>query len=268
MAALDFESSDKNPATARIVTCALILLGDGQPTDYRNWLLNPGIPQEPGAIAVHGITDEYAAENGQPAEQGITEIVKALSEVVAAGIPLVGHNLGSYDLNLLSHESARHLGAPLTETIPDAAARLRVIDTMVLDKQSAPFRRRVSETQGPYQLKTTAQTYQLGWDDKAAHGADYDALMSARAAWHMGNIAGLPHKQRPGWVQALRTHRFDSLAVSLDELHAAQAGWARRDAESYQRYLRDPAKSGAKHDPAAVIDGSWPLIPHQQDGDL
>lgn len=269
MAALDFESSDKHAETARIVTCALILVGGGQPTDYRNWLLNPGIPMEPGAIAVHGITDEYAAEHGQPAEQGVTEIVKALSEVVAAGIPIVGHNIGSYDLNLLSHESVRHLRAPLTETIPDAADRMRVIDTLVLDKQAAPFRSRVSEQQGPYQLKTTAQTYRLGWDDKAAHGADYDALMSARAAWHMGNIAHRPREQRPDWVRALRTERFDSLAVGLAELHAAQAEWARRDAESFQRYLRDPKKSGAKHDPAAVVRGEWPLlpIPQQQDGD-
>jgi DNA polymerase-3 subunit epsilon len=178
----------------------------------------------------------------------------------------VGHNIGSYDLNLLSHESARHLGAPLTETIPDAA-RMRVIDTYVLDRQAAPYRKRVSEEQGPYQMKTTAQTYGLGWDDKAAHGADYDALMSARTAWHMGNIAHRPRGQRPDWVRGLRTERFDSLAVSLDDLHAAQAVWARRDAESYQSYLRDPKKSGAKHDPNAVIRGEWPLIPHQQDGE-
>lgn len=270
MAALDFESSDKDHSTARIVTCALILVGGGLPTDTRTWLLAPGIPMEPGAIAVHGITDEYAAEHGQPAEQGVTEIVKALAEVIAAEVPLVGHNLGSYDLNLLSAEARRHLGGPLTEVIPEAEARMRVIDTMVLDKQAAPFRRRVSETQGPYQMRTTAETYRLGWDEASAHGAEYDALMSARAAWHMGNIAHRPREQRPDWVRGLRTERFDSLAVSLDELYAAQARWARRDAESYQAYLRNPQKSGPKHDPAAVIRPEWPLlpIPHQQDGDL
>lgn len=265
LAALDFESSDKDPHTARIVTCALILVGGGLPTDTRTWLLTPGIPMEPGAIAVHGITDEYAAEHGQPAEQGVSEIVTALSEVVAAGVPLVGHNIGRYDLNLLNAEAHRHLGAGLTDAIPDAGARMNVLDTMVLDKQVAPFRRRVSETQGPYQMKTTAQTYQLNWDDEAAHGAEYDALMSARAAWHIGNIAHLPHDRRPDWVRALRTQRFDSLAgVSVVDLQRMQAEWARRDAASFQAFLRNPQKAGAKHDPNAVVDGSWPLIPRQR----
>jgi DNA polymerase-3 subunit epsilon len=262
MAALDFESSDKDPETARIVSAALILVGGGLPTDTRTWLLNPGIAQEPGAIAVHGLTDEHLAEHGQPAEQGITEIVKALSEVIAADMPLVGHNLGSYDLNLLDREAGRHLGGSLNEVIPEAGARLNVIDTMVIDKQVAPFRRRVSPTQGPYQMKTTALTYGLGWDDKAAHGAAYDALMSARAAWHMGNIAHLPREQRPIWVHQLRTERFDSLAgVSVEDLHQMQVEWYRRDAASFQAYLRDKEKSGDKHDPNAVIDGTWPLRP-------
>ncbi|MCB5168047.1 DNA polymerase III subunit epsilon [Streptomyces bambusae] len=268
MAALDFESSDKDHATARIVTCALILISGGLPTDTRTWLLAPGIPMEPEAIAVHGITDEYAAEHGQPANQGVMEIVTALSEVVAAGVPIVGHNIGRYDLNLLCAESRRHLGGPLTETIPDAGDRMRVIDTMVLDKQAAPYRRRVSETQGPYQMRTTAETYGLAWDEAAAHGAEYDALMSARAAWRMGQIAHLRHQDRPEWVRRLRTQRFSSLAVGLDELHTRQAAWAREDAIRFQAYLRDPAKAGDKHDPAAVIDPHWPLIPHQQDGDL
>ncbi|MFI1472085.1 exonuclease domain-containing protein [Streptomyces wuyuanensis] len=272
MAALDFESSDKDAETARIVTCALILVGGGLAKDTRTWLLNPGIPMEPGAIKIHGITDEYAAEHGMPAAQGVSEIVTALSEVVAAGVPIVGHNIGGYDLNLLDREARRHLGAPLSEAIPGVGARMNVIDTMVLDRQVAPFRRRVSEDQGPYQMKTTAQTYGLDWDDDSAHGAEYDALMSARAAWHMGNIAHLPHGRRPQWVQELRTQRFDSLAsVRIEDLHQMQIEWYRRDAASYQAWLRNPAKSRDKHDPNAVIDGQWPLrpahsIPDQQNG--
>jgi DNA polymerase-3 subunit epsilon len=262
LAALDFESSDKDPETARIVTAALILVGGNLPTDTRTWLLAPGIPMEPEAIKVHGITDEYAAEHGMPAEQGVAEIVKALSEVVAAEVPLVGHNIGGYDLNLLDREATRHLGGGLTDVIPESGARMNVLDTMVLDKQAAPYRRRVSATQGPYQMKTTAQRYGLGWDDKAAHGAAYDALMSARAAWHIGNIAHLPRAERPVWVHQLRTQRFDSLAgVSVEDLHQMQAEWFRRDSASFQAYLRDPAKSGDKYDPDAVIDGTWPLRP-------
>lgn len=70
MAALDFEASDKDVETARIVSCALILTVNGEPTDTRTWLLNPGIPQNPEAVEIHGITDEYAAAHGRVAQPG------------------------------------------------------------------------------------------------------------------------------------------------------------------------------------------------------
>lgn len=260
MAALDFESSDKEYETARIVTCALIMVNGGIPADTQSWLLSPGIPMEPGAIAVHKITDEYAATHGMPAEQGVAEIAKAVAEVVAAGVPLVGHNLGSYDLNLLDRECRRHLGDSLEGVLRQPLTR--VIDTMVLDRQCAPFRKRISEEQGPYQMRTTAETYGLGWDEEKAHGAEYDALMSARAAYKMGAIAHTPYRQRPDWVLALRPNRFNSLRdVTVEELHQLQIGWYREDAAGYQAWLRNPKKAKDKHDPDAVIDGTWPLRP-------
>lgn len=258
MAALDFEASDKDPSTARIVSCALILVGGGLPTDTRTWLVNPGIAQEPGAIAVHKLTDEHLAEHGTPAPQAVAAIAKSVAEVVAGGTPLVGHNLGSFDLNLLNAECARHLGDTLEGVC--RAPLARVVDTMILDWWAAPYRRRVSEKQGAYEMKTTAQTYGLGWDDSKAHEAKYDALMSARAAWHMGNIASLPREERPDWVQKLRNSRgpydrFDDLAgIDVEELHLRQVWWAAERAAGLQEYFR-------KSDPDVVIDGSWPLRP-------
>ncbi len=265
MAALDFESSDKDPETARIVSCALILLGGELPTDTRTWLVNPGIAQEPGAIAVHKLTDEYLTEHGTPAAEAVPDIAKAVAEVVASGTPLVGHNLGSFDLNLLNHECMRHLGDTLEGICRQPLTR--VIDTMVLDKHAAPYRRRVSEKQGPYQMRTTAETYGLPWDEDAAHGAEYDALQSVRAAYKMGAIAHTPAEHRPDWVQGLRNRRgpydrFDDLAgVAVEELHQRQIKWAADSAASYQEWLRDPARSGDKHNPDAVIDGTWPIRP-------
>jgi DNA polymerase-3 subunit epsilon len=263
MAALDFESSDKIPTTARIVTCALILVGGGQPVDTRTWLLSPGIPMEPGAIAVHKITDEYAAEHGMPAAQGVAEIAKSIAEVVTAGVPLVGHNLGSYDLNLINHECMRHLGDTLEGIC--RAPLTRVIDTMTLDRHVAPYRRRVSPEQGPYQMQTTAQVYGLGWNEEQAHGAEYDALMSARAAYRMGVIAHTPREDRPAWVQQLRNRRgpyeqFDHLrGVSVEELHHRQIPWAAEQAAGLQEHFR-------KTDPEAVVDGRWPVIPFTAEG--
>jgi DNA polymerase-3 subunit epsilon len=261
MAALDFESSDKHPETARIVTCALILVGGGQAPDTRTWLISPGIAMEPEAIAVHGITDEYAAEHGQPAAEGVADIAQAIAEVVTAGVPLVGHNLGKYDLNLLNHECARHLGDTLEGIC--RAPLTRVIDTMVLDKHAAPFRRRVSGTQGSYQMRTTAETYGLGWDEEQAHGAEYDALMSARAAYRMGVIAHTPRADRPDWVRALKNRRgpyeqFDALAgIDADELHRRQITWAAEQSASYRQYLIGQGE----HERAKTVRPEWPLFP-------
>jgi DNA polymerase-3 subunit epsilon len=265
MAALDFECSDKIPETARIVSCALILVGGGPATDTRTWLVSPGIAQEPGAIAVHKLTDEHLAEHGQPAAEAVGEIAKAVAEVVAGGTPLVGHNLGGYDLNLLNAECARHLGDTLEGVCRQPLTR--VVDTMTLDRHAAPFRKRVSPTQGPYQMRTTAETYGLEWNEDEAHGAAYDALQSARAAYRMGVIAHTPPDDRPGWVQQLRNSRgpydrFNDLAfVDVEELHRRQIVWAREDAASYQAWLRNPEKAKDKYDAKAVIDGSWPLRP-------
>ncbi|MEU4296433.1 exonuclease domain-containing protein [Kitasatospora aureofaciens] len=266
MAALDFEASDKHPDTARIVSCALIHVGGGLPTERTTWLVDPGVPQAPEAIAVHGLTDEYLAEHGQPADRAIAEIVKAVAEAVGVGIPLVGHNIGSYDLTLLDREVRRHHGAALEEI---TGPLVRVIDTMTLDRHAAPYRRRVSDAQGPYQLRTTVETYGQGdvlsWDEEQAHGADYDAYKAAQAAWVMGVIAHKPADERPDWVQALRNwrgpyERFDDLACDIDELHRRQIGWAAEDAASLQAWLRSE-KAGEKRDPEAVVDGSWPLRP-------
>lgn len=259
MAALDFEASDKDSETARIVSCALILGGAGRPMDTRTWWVNPGVPQNPEAVEVHKITDEFLAEHGMPAEQGVAEIAKAISEVVAAGMPIVGHNVGGYDLNLLDRECRRHLGDSLEGICRQPITR--VIDTMVLDRQAAPFRKRVSENQGAYQMRTTAETYGLDWDEEQAHGAEYDALKSASAAYRMGVIAHTPYKQRPAWVLALRPNRFNSLRGTVDELHERQIEWYREDAQRYQAWLRNEKKAGEKYDPEAVIDGHWPLRP-------
>lgn len=256
MAALDFEASDKDPETARIVTCALILLGGGEPVETNRWLLNPGIKQEPGAIAVHGISDEYAAEHGVDAADGVREIAESVAKVVAAGIPLTGHNLGGFDLNLLDREVRRHGQVGLEEFCGQPLTR--VIDTMVIDRYTAPFRKRVSPTQGPYQLRTTAETYSLKWDEGEAHGADYDAMQAARVAWRMGDIAHRPATERPQWVRRLRDGgaRFNDLAgVSLEELFARQQQWHAAWAVDFEAYLRKSS------DPDAVIDREWPLKP-------
>lgn len=255
MLAFDTETSGVDVETDRIVSAAVIAMADGR-ADATEWLADPGIEIPAEATAVHGISTERARQLGRPAVDVIIELVAALSAAVESGVPLVGHNI-VYDLTILDRETRRLLGIRLWAAL---GGEPLVIDTMVLDKVACPFRRRVSETQGARQLRTLAETYGLGWDEAAAHGASYDALMAGRIAWHIGRIAHLAPHQRPEWVRRTTPNRFSRLAGhTLPELHARQITWAEVDAASYQLWLRNPAKSKDKHDPAAVIDGMWPL---------
>lgn len=258
MLAVDTETTGVDVEADRIVSAAAILVGSGG-AKARTWLANPGIDIPEGATAVHGITSEHARTNGAPAEAVVEELVTALAEAVTAGVPLVGHNV-VYDLTIIDREARRHLGTGLYDVFGQHA-QLAVVDTMVLDRYTAPFRRRVSETQGPYQLRTTAETYEFAWDDEAAHGALYDALMAARIAWKIGAIAEKPRDDRPGWVQRLRINHFSALTgMTVMELHQSQILWAAEDAAGFQQWLRTKAPEG-KRDVAAVIDGTWPLRP-------
>lgn len=253
----DTETTGVDVENDRIVSGAVIDMADGR-ADATEWLADPGIEIPAEATEIHGISTEHARAHGRPAKDVITELAAALSAAVETGTPIVGHNV-VFDLTILDRETRRHLGLPLYEAIGGVPY---VIDTMVLDKLAVPFRRRVSEKQGARQLKTVAETYGLGWDEAAAHGAAYDALMAGRIAWHIGRIAHQPVRERPQWVRSLHPGRFDRLrGHDLAELHTRQILWARLDAESYQRWLRDPVKAKEKYNGAAVIDGTWPLRP-------
>lgn len=255
--AFDTETTGVDTETDRIVSAAAIHMADGR-ADTTTWLADPGIEIPAGATAIHGISTEQARTDGQPAAGVIIAILAALREAVEADVPIVGHNI-VYDLTILDRETRRHLGIDLYTALGGAPY---VIDTMVLDKLAVPFRRRVSEDQGARQLITVAQVYGLGWNEAEAHGAAYDALMAGRVAWHIGTIAHQAPHERPGWVRRTTPHRFARLAGhTLAEPHARQVTWARLDADSYQAWLRNPAKAGEKHDAAAVIDGTWPLRP-------
>lgn len=255
MAALDTESSGVDIENDRIVSAALIRVGpDG--AKPKTWLADPGIEIPAEATAIHGITTEHARAHGQAAKDVVEDVLYHLGEAVAAGVPIVGHNV-VYDLSIIDREARRHLGCGLEAAMPFLQAR--VIDTAVLDKVVLPRRRRVSPTQGARQLITVAQAYSLGWDEAAAHGSEYDALMAARVAWKIGRLIETPREQRPSFELG-QYQQFDKLrGLSLDELHERQIEWAREQAAGLEQFLR-------KSDDSVRVDGRWPLIPHQAEG--
>lgn len=248
--ALDFESSGKEPLEAFIVTCCAAMIRDDEPRWVREWLVVPPdgaeIPAE--ATAIHGVTTEHARENGEPRLGALEDIASTVAKSLSMGCPVAGHNV-VYDLSLLEAECAR-------EGVPTVAP---VIDSMVLDRYTAPFRSKISEELGNYKLGATAVTHGLPWDEGQAHGSTYDAVTAARAARSIGRIAHTAPERRPDWVLNLRTQRFDALVnLTAGELHERQVRWAREDARSFQRWLREKAPAD-KRDPNAVVDGTWPV---------
>ena len=250
--ALDTETTGIDIETDRIVTAAAILVGGGQGREARNWLTDvDGLDIPEAATKVHHITTEHARTHGIPAKAAVEDIVTVLAECVTTDTTIVGHNV-VYDISLLDREARRHLGCGLADAFD--ISRMRVLDTRTLDQHVLPRRRRVSPTQGPRQLITLAQVYGLGWDEDAAHGSEYDALMAARIAYRIGSLVLMPRRERPEFELG-KFQQFDQLAgMDIDALHAAQIGWAAEQAAGLESFFR-------QKDPKAVVERVWPLVP-------
>lgn len=216
----DLETTGVDVTRDRVVTAHVGLLGpDGAALRARSWLADPGIEIPEGATAVHGITTAHARAHGRPAAQVVREVVDALAELFAAGVPVVAYN-APFDFSLLKHEAVRHGIPPITDPSP-------VIDPLVLDKAHDRFRK------GKRTLEVVAAHYAVSLE--GAHDAAADAIAAGRVA------------------QAL-ARRF-ALEATAHELHTRQIGWARAQAESLTDYF---IRIG-RLDPEERLDGSWPI---------
>ncbi|MFJ6578420.1 3'-5' exonuclease [Streptomyces sp. NPDC091368] len=208
MAGFDLETTGVDVEADRIVTATVVQCGGGQPTVPANWLADPGIDIPEGAAKVHGITTERARAEGKPAAEVVADVLAALGQVIASGVPIVAMN-ARYDLTLLDREAARYGLPPL----PGGA----VIDPLVLDKHTDRYRR------GKRTLTALCAHYEVPLG--AAHTSDADAIAACRVAWRIGHT------------------RPQLATLSLEELHTAQVGWAAEQAAGLQEHLRktDPA---------------------------
>ncbi|KAJ3617292.1 hypothetical protein Zmor_008834 [Zophobas morio] len=252
-AAFDTETTGVDVESDRIVTAAVYGLGGGMPVEPNDWFVDPGIEIPAEATAVHGITTEEAQTKGEPAKGAVDHIAETLTAYAfIPGAAVVGHNM-PYDLTLLDRELRRY-GLPTVDERLNGQP-LYVVDTAVLDKHADPYRKRVSEKQGPRQLITLAQVYDLPWDDDNAHGASYDAVIAARVAHRIGTLAHMARADWPERIRQVRRPRYgDFNGLTLAELHAAQIEWAAEQAAGLQAHFR-------KSDPNAVVDGAWPMRP-------
>ena len=258
---VDTETTDKDPEQARVIDIAAAYVTPRQPLDLRQSYVNPGVPVPAESTEVHGLTDEFIQREGKPAAEVLDLFLGEIALAVHRGAVLVIQN-ARYDLTVLDREAAR-LGIPsLSERLGGRVAP--VADPIVLDKRLIKFRSRVSEKQGARVLKTLAQTYGVGWDDEKAHGAAYDAAVTARVLWKMAAWCGYPRPRlmqqqtcfSASWkkVRAEDADWFERVAaMSPAQLHDAQVGWAAEQAEGLAMHWRSLAtemrESASRDDP-------------------
>ncbi|MEV5005033.1 3'-5' exonuclease [Streptomyces sp. NPDC093064] len=221
----DLETTGTDPREARIVTGAVIEVRGGEPRGRREWLADPGVEIPAEAVAVHGISNERAAAEGEPADRVADAIADALTGYWKTGVPVVAYN-AAFDLTLLSAELHRYGLRSLSDRLGGAEPG-PVVDPYTIDRWADRYRR------GKRTLEAVCAEYGVVLD--AAHDASADALAAARLA---AAIAGRHSKVA---------------ALGPAELHRRQIEWHAAWAADFQGFLR------RKGDPDAVVDGAWPL---------
>ncbi|MER5502510.1 MULTISPECIES: 3'-5' exonuclease [unclassified Streptomyces] len=227
LAAFDTETTGVDVEGDRIVSAALVVQDvAGGRMRVTRWLVNPGIPVPPGAIEIHGLTDDHLQRNGRWPAPVVEEIGRALAEQSAAGRPLVVMN-APFDLTLLDRELKRHRASSLAQYLQHAP--LCVLDPRVLDKHLDRYRK------GRRTLTDLCELYGVVLD--GAH----DAAADAAAALEL--------------VRAV-ARRFSSRLERLTpaELHTLQAVWHAAQARGLQAWF---AKNGTEE----AVDPAWPLRP-------
>lgn len=232
LAGLDFETTGVDPLNDRIVSAAVVSIrpdGDAKITKTRSWIINPGVEIPAEAVAIHGITTEFAQNQGMEPRKALADICEVLNEArlpALLDIPLVGFNI-TFDLSILTAECRRHdLAVPTGWHLNFAP----VLDPLVLDRHYDTYRR------GSRKLMAMYATYG-GHQESDAHDPTADVRTTLRLLWRMSQRYDEIRNASPMW------------------LHQSQIEWHRQWAERYTDYLRCNVDSEA-----VEIDGSWPIL--------
>lgn len=121
--------------------------------------LQPDRPIDPGAMAVHGITDEFLLDKPR-----FAEVAERFLDFID-GAELVIHN-APFDLGFLNHE----LGL-MQARVPRIEAICTVLDTLTMARQMHPGSRN--------SLDALCKRYQIDASDRVLHGAALDAGLLA-----------------------------------------------------------------------------------------
>ncbi len=168
----DTETTGLDPRQERIIEIGAIELENRFPTGrtFHHYIYPDGRKVDPGALAVHGISDADLA--GKPLFSAIAD---AFLEFVGDA-KLVAHNAG-FDKSFLNAELARMNRQP----VPDDS----FIDTLAIARRRHPM--------GPNSLDALCKRYGIGNAHRTKHGALLDSELLAEVYIEMsgGRQAGL-----------------------------------------------------------------------------
>ena len=150
--AFDFETTGLNPATDRIIEMGAVKFKGSEIVGEYQTLVDPGIPLQPGASEITGITPTML--EGQPAVSDVLpQFIEFLGDTV-----LVAHNAG-FDIAFLR---------AALETTDLGAVKNPLIDTQVLAQKAYP-------RQKSYSLQSMVELLRIPPNN--AHRALDDAVM-------------------------------------------------------------------------------------------
>ncbi|MFI9079167.1 exonuclease domain-containing protein [Streptomyces sioyaensis] len=237
----DTETTGPDPTQDRIVTAAMVVRGGGKPDQTFTWLINPGVPIPAEAREVHGITDAMVQADGQEPKVALDDIAGKLTAALLHGMPVVAFNL-AFDWTVLERDLTRNGLPTMADRLGDTLAPA-LVDSHVIDKQVDKY----VKGSGMRKLKPTAERYGVELTDW--HTAEADAL----AALLIAEAQFQRHPQLNTYGPA--------------RLFAAQRAWRAEQQAGLQTWFRTKATPEQGGDKNKVINGDWPLIPHQAGGE-
>lgn len=155
---LDTETTGLDPALGhRIVEVACVEIVNRRITERTfHQYVNPERPSDPGALAVHGLTQEFLSEKPR-----FRDVVRDLIEFVT-GSELIIHN-APFDLAFLDAELGRLGRSPIRDVVG------AVLDTLQLAKELHPGKRN--------SLDALCERYAVDNSARTLHGALLDARL-------------------------------------------------------------------------------------------
>ncbi|MBW3566494.1 MAG: DNA polymerase III subunit epsilon [Proteobacteria bacterium] len=158
---LDTETTGLDPKDGhRIIEIGCVELVSRRLTgNDKRWYINPEREVDPGAVDVHGITNDFLADKPR-----IAEVIDEFLDYVR-GAELVIHN-APFDVGFLNHELEHHL-----KREERVAALCSVLDTLAMARKMHPGQRA--------SLDALCKRYEIDNSQRDYHGALLDAQILA-----------------------------------------------------------------------------------------